>query len=146
VISIRRRWALATFLCAWLGISIARAQNANEEPAAPPTQSGLEKFHPGAKRAQWVECGCYDKPVKHFPYAMVVFELAEHDLIVRPERDEAGFRFVPLARRYGERYCKLESEQDCYGSFGNPCDFTDYRFGPTLIDFFPTCKTDGRDD
>jgi hypothetical protein len=73
---------------------------------------------------------------------MVVFELAERDLIVRPERDEAGFRFVPLAHRYGERYCPLNSEHDCYGSFSHPCDFTDYRFGPTLIDFFPTCKSD----
>ena len=73
---------------------------------------------------------------------MVVFELAEHDLIVRPERDEAGFRFVPLAHRYGERYCKLDAKDDCYGSFASPCDFTDYRFGPTLIDFFPTCKTE----
>jgi hypothetical protein len=107
---------------------------------------GLERFHPGAKRAQWYDCGCYDTPVKHFPYSVVVFELGDHDVVVRPERHEAGFTFVALANRYGERYCSLESQQDCYGSFQDVCAFTDARFGSALEPFFPKCKVDEPED
>ena len=129
----------------------ARAQDASEEqmqsrPPSAQAEPGLEKFHPGATRAQWYNCGCYDAPIKHYPYSIVVFEMPAHDLIVRPERQESGFKFVPLAHRYGDRYCTLDSEQDCYGSFPHPCDFTDYRYGPSLADYFPTCKSPDEDD
>lgn len=52
--------------------------------------------------------------------------------------------FTALAVKYGTRYCAVD-KPDCYGSFAQPCDFTDFRYGPTLAQFFPTCKTDDAD-
>jgi hypothetical protein len=102
---------------------------------------------PGAdgSSAQWIDCGCYDQPSKHYPYSIVVFKAAERELVTRPERREGALTFSPLAVRYGTRYCAVESEQDCYGSFPHPCDFTDFRYGPTLAEYFPTCKAEGDD-
>ena len=102
---------------------------------------------PGAdgSSAQWIDCGCYDQPSKHYPYSIVVFKSAERDLVTRPERREGALTFSPLAVRYGTRYCATDSEQDCYGSFTHPCDFTDFRYGPTLAEYFPTCKAEGDD-
>ena len=102
---------------------------------------------PGAdgSSAQWIDCGCYDQPSKHYPYSIVVFKAAERELVTRPERREGALTFSPLAVRYGTRYCAVESEQDCYGSFPHPCDFTDFRYGPTLAEYFPTCKAAGDD-
>jgi hypothetical protein len=85
-------------------------------------------------------CGCYDQPKPHFPYPVVLFKTPKGDLVARPESREGALSFTPLAVRFGDRYCKLESEQDCYGSFPDPCEFTDFRFGPHLEPFFPTCK------
>jgi hypothetical protein len=85
--------------------------HAQEQSAAP--EPGLESFQPGSTRAQWYDCGCYDQPVKHFPYSVVVFEMPQADLVTRPERREGGLTFSPLAHRYGTRYCALDSEQDC---------------------------------
>ena len=87
-------------------------------------------------------CGCYDKPNKHFPYALVLLKTAKGDLVARPERLEGGVAYMPLAVRRGNQYCELESEAQCYGSFPDPCDFTDYRYGPNLAPFFPTCKAE----
>ena len=95
--------------------------------------------------AQWIDCGCYDQPSKHYPYSIVVFKAAERELVTKPERREGALTFAPLAVRYGTRYCAVESEQDCYGSFAHPCDFTDFRYGPTLAEYFPTCKAEGDD-
>ena len=102
---------------------------------------------PGAdgSSAQWIDCGCYDQPSKHYPYSIVVFKAAERELVTRPERREGALTFSPLAVRYGTRYCAVESEQDCYGSFPHPCDFTDFRYGPTLAEYFPTCTAAGDD-
>jgi hypothetical protein len=128
----------------------AQERDATQMPqpkGAPAPEPGLESFQPGSTRAQWYDCGCYDQPVKHFPYSIVVFEMPQADLVTRPERREGGLTFSPLAHRYGDRYCALDSEQDCYGSFSHPCDFTDFRFGPVLAEYFPTCKsTDQEDD
>lgn len=93
----------------------------------------------------WLEshfCGCNDVPRKHFPYAVVLLATPKGDLVARPERHELAVRFTALAVRYGDRYCDLESEANCYGSFLHPCDFTDFRYGSLLIDYFPTCKAD----
>jgi hypothetical protein len=92
--------------------------------------------------AEWVDCGCYDQPNKHYPYSIVVFKKAERELITRPERHEGALTFSPLAVRYGTRYCALDSEQECYGTFPHPCEFTDFRYGATLAEYFPTCKDD----
>jgi len=106
------------------------------------SQSELEALRPGEL---WLEshfCGCNDVPRKHFPYAVVLLGTPKGDLVTRPERHEIAVRFTALAVRYGDRYCDLESEASCYGSFLHPCDFTDFRYGRLLIDFFPTCKAD----
>ena len=87
-------------------------------------------------------CGCYDKPNKHFPYAIVFLKTSKGDLVARPERLEGAVAYMPLAVRRGNQYCELESEAQCYGSFPDPCDFTDHRYGPNLAPFFPTCKAD----
>ena len=85
-------------------------------------------------------CGCYDKPNKHFPYAIVLLKTSKGDLVARPERLEGAVAYMPLAVRRGIQYCELESEAQCYGSFHDPCDFTDHRYGRDLAPFFPTCK------
>ena len=91
---------------------------------------------------QSVYCGCYDKPVKHFPYATVVVSTPKGDLLLRPERTEGGTTFTAVATRFGQRYCSVESESECYGTFLDLCEFTDFKFGPTLMAYFPTCKVD----
>lgn len=105
-------------------------------------QAEPQALLPGEQKAQWYDCSCYDQPVKHFPYSIVVFETAKGDLVTRPERREGALTFSPLAHRYGTRYCTVDSEQDCYGSFPHPCNFTDFRYGPYLVEFFPKCMSD----
>jgi hypothetical protein len=46
--------------------------------------------------------------------------------------------------RKGNHYYELESEDQSYGKFAHPCDFTDFRYGPHLREFFPSCKTDDK--
>jgi hypothetical protein len=84
-------------------------------------------------------CGCFDEPVKHYPYSVVVIRTTRGDLIMRPESVEVAVRFSPLAVRYGDRYCDVDSGS-CYGVFSEVCAFTDFRYGPYLAEFFPTCK------
>jgi len=91
---------------------------------------------------EWVYCGCDDQPNKHFPYSVAVFKSANGDLVTRPERGELAVTFTALAVRFGDRYCDIDSEQPCYGSFSHPCEFTDFRYGAYLEQFFPTCKSD----
>jgi hypothetical protein len=86
-------------------------------------------------------CGCYDKPKAHFPYSFFLLRTPKGDLVARPDSSEGALSFALLAVRYGDRYCEVESEADCYGSFEEPCDFTDFRYGPHLAEFFPTCKS-----
>jgi hypothetical protein len=84
-------------------------------------------------------CGCDDRP-PHFPYVVVLFATPKGDLVARPEGHEGHLDVAPLAVRYGNVYCAVESEQECYGAFEHLCEFTDFRYGPTLAEFFPTCK------
>jgi hypothetical protein len=111
----------------------------------PATRQQMPAEIAGDSSAQWYDCGCYDEPSKHYPYSIVVFKAPERDLVTRPERREGALTFSPLAVRYGTRYCAVELEQNCYGSFSHPCDFTDFRYGPTLAEYFPTCKAEGDD-
>ncbi len=94
---------------------------------------------------RWYDCGCFDEPSKHFPYSVVVFKTAKGDLVTRPERREGGLTFSPIALRNGTQYCTIDAEGDCYGSFAHPCDFTDFRFGPTLAEYFPSCKSEDQE-
>lgn len=85
-------------------------------------------------------CSCADEPEPHFPYRVVLFTTPKGDLVARAEAHEQTARFTPLAVRKGDQYCTLESEEHCYGSFASVCEFTDFRYGPTLEPYFPTCK------
>lgn len=85
-------------------------------------------------------CGCYDEPIKHYPYSVVVVKTPRGDLVARPDSFEVAVTFTPLAVRHGDRYCDVDSSS-CYGVFPGVCDFTDFRYGPYLAEFFPTCKT-----
>jgi hypothetical protein len=104
--------------------------------------SELQELHLGDLEVEAHFCGCYDKPNKHFPYAIVLLKTSKGDLVARPERLEGVVAYTPLAVRRGNQYCELESEAQCYGSFPDPCAFTDHRYGPNLAPFFPTCKAD----
>lgn len=106
------------------------------------SQGELERLRPGDVKVESHACGCYDEPKKHFPYLIVVVRTPKGDLVLRPELQEGAPSFTPLAVRTGRQYCEVESEGNCYGSFADPCDFTDARFGPHLAAYFPTCKSD----
>jgi hypothetical protein len=104
--------------------------------------SELQELQLGNLEVEAHFCGCYDKPNKHYPYALVLLKTSKGDLVARPERLEGAVAYTPLAVRRGHQYCELESDAQCYGSFADPCDFTDHRYGPNLAPFFPTCKDD----
>lgn len=100
----------------------------------------IKELSPKDFRVESHACGCADKPNPHFPYMVVLFTTPKGDLVARAEGREDGAKFTPLAVRKGDKYCKVDSEEQCYGSFASICEFTDFRFGPLLKDFFPTCK------
>lgn len=106
------------------------------------SQTELEGLRAGDLRVESYYCGCYDKPTKHYPYSIILLKTPNGDLVARPEGTDGALSFTPLAVRYGDRYCALGSETDCYGSFSHPCDFTDFRYGPYLAEFFPTCMSE----
>jgi hypothetical protein len=102
--------------------------------------SEIKELSPDDFRVESHACSCSDKPDPHFPYLVVLFTTPKGDLVARPEGQENMAKFTPLAVRTGDQYCKVESEEHCYGSFANVCEFTDFRYGPFLQPFFPTCK------
>jgi hypothetical protein len=114
----------------------------SDEVRARFSEAELQGFRAQGLTAEQHECGCYDKPTKHFPYSIVVFKTARGELVTRAERGDGPPRFSALAVRHGDRYCDPNAEETCYGSFGHPCDFTDFRYGESLAPFFPTCKTE----
>ena len=66
------------------------------------SESELRALPPGTLTLEGHYCGCYDKPVKHFPYAMVVVRTPKGDLLMRPERTEGGTRYTAVATRFGQ--------------------------------------------
>jgi len=108
---------------------------------APFSPDELTQLQAGAIKVGGHYCGCYDQPTRQYPYSIVVIATPRGDLITRPEGVETSVRFTLLAVRHGERYCDVESEH-CFGSFPDICSFTDYRYGPYLAQYFPTCKMD----
>ncbi len=106
------------------------------------SETELEGVQAGDMKVESYYCGCYDEPHKHYPYSIVLLKTSRGDLVARPEGTDGVLTFTPLAIRYGNRYCELGSETDCYGSFSHPCEFTDFRYGPFLAQFFPTCKSE----
>ena len=107
------------------------------------SETELQGLLPGDLSIETHYCGCHDQPKAHFPYPVVLVKTPKGDLVARPDSREGAVSFTPLAVRHGELYCEVEAEQDCYGSFSEPCDFTDFRYGPHLEPFFPTCKSQG---
>ena len=105
------------------------------------SEAELKGLQPEDLQLESHNCGCYDEPIAHYPYPLVVLRTPRGDLVSRRDNYEGGSSFAPLAVRQGDRYCEVESEQVCFGSFAEPCDFTDFRFGPHLKPFFPTCKS-----
>ena len=101
----------------------------------------LETYQPEEFRIESYSCNCDDRPVPHYPYLLVIFTTPKGDLVGRPDRRGVDTIITRLAVRYGERYCDLDSEDACYGSFSDPCDFSDYRYGHQLAAYFPTCKS-----
>lgn len=87
-------------------------------------------------------CNCDDRPIAHYPYVMVLLATPKGELIARLERNEMSTRMVPIAVRNGNDYCSSEEGEGCYGTFAHACEFTDYRYGPTLAAFFPECKVE----
>ncbi len=85
-------------------------------------------------------CSCADRPDPHFPYLLIVFKTPKGDLVGRPDRRGIDVVITHLAVRHGERYCNLDAEDQCYGSFSHPCEFSDFRYGPHLAAYFPSCK------
>jgi hypothetical protein len=106
------------------------------------SETDLEAFQLGDLKAEAYYCSCYDKPNKHYPYSIVLLKTPKGDLVARPEGTDGALIFTALAVRHGNQYCQVESETDCYGSFSHPCEFTDFRYGQYLAEFFPTCKSD----
>ena len=104
------------------------------------SEAELEALGPEASRVEAHSCGCYDEPRPHFPYRLVLFTTPKGDLVARAESHESALRITPLAVRKGNHYYELESEEQSYGAFAHPCDFTDFRYGPHLREFFPSCK------
>lgn len=117
-----------------------------EDPTAWPRSrffaSELQKLQLGDLEVEAHFCNCNDTPVKHYPYSLVLMKTSKGDLVARPERIDGAVTYMPLAVRRGTQYCELESQTQCYGSFSDPCEFTDHRYGPNLAPFFPTCKAD----
>jgi hypothetical protein len=70
----------------------------------------------------------------------LIFSTPKGDLIGRPDRKGFDTVITRLAVRHGERYCDVDAEDQCYGSFPSPCKFSDARFGAQLAPYFPTCK------
>ena len=86
-------------------------------------------------------CGCYDEPEPHYPYLLVFFNTPKGDLVGRPDRRGVDTVITRLAVRHGDRYCDVDSEDQCYGTFAHPCEFSDFRYGRQLAPDFPTCKS-----
>ncbi len=105
------------------------------------TESELETYQPEDFRIESHFCYCSDRPVPHYPYQLVFFSTPKGDLVGRPDRRGFDTVITPLAERRGELYCEIDGEEDqCFGTFANPCEFTDFRYGKQLAPYFPSCK------
>ena len=104
------------------------------------SKSEIEAMSAEDFRIESHSCSCADKPDPHFPYRIVLFTTPKGDLLARPEANEQSAAVTLLAVRNGDQYCQLDSEEQCYGSFASVCEFIDFRYGPMLKPYFPTCK------
>lgn len=109
------------------------------------SEAELQTYRPEDFRIESQMCNCSDRPEPHYPYIMVFFSTPKGDLVGRPDRKGFETVITRLAVRYGEEYCNVESEDECYGSFSHPCDFSDFRYGAQLAPYFPSCKSTDSD-
>ena len=105
------------------------------------SEAELQTYQPEDFRIESHQCSCYDRPEPHYPYILVFFATPKGDLVGRPDRKGFETVITRLAVRHGDRYCDVDSEDQCYGSFAHPCEFSDFRFGRQLAKYFPTCKS-----
>ncbi len=103
-------------------------------------EADMKAYSPEQFRIESHLCNCTDRPEPHYPYIFVIFSTPKGDLIGRPDRKGFDTVITRLAVRHGERYCDVDAEHECYGSFATPCHFSDARFGAQLAPYFPTCK------
>lgn len=103
------------------------------------SETELKTYRPEDFDIEQQLCSCYDRPVPHYPYVMMLFSTPKGDLVGRPERRGFDTVIIPLAVRFGERYCNVDAEDQCYGSFADACDFSDFRYGDKLAPYFPDC-------
>ena len=104
------------------------------------SEAELQTYRPEDFRIESRLCNCSDRPDPHYPYIFVIFSTPKGDLVGRPERRGFDTIITKLAVRHGEQYCNVDAEDQCYGSFPNPCDFSDSHFESQLAPYFPTCK------
>ena len=105
------------------------------------SESELTSYSQADFRIEFYQCNCYDRPEPHYPNLLVFFSTPKGDLVGRPDRRGFDTIITRLAVRHGQRYCDLDAEDQCYGSFAHPCEFSDFRYGPQLAEYFPGCKT-----
>lgn len=156
------RWTATAMLAASIALSSLAAHAQNDEPENARQRSGqlasfdmegvsdwfrdrfsaaeLQTYQPEDFRIESHMCNCSDRPEPHYPYILVFFSTPKGDLVGRPDRKGFDTVITRLAVRHGERYCDVESENECYGSFSHPCEFSDFRYGAQLAPYFPTCK------
>lgn len=104
------------------------------------SDSEMAALQSGDFRIESHACSCADRPDPHFPYLLVLFTTPKGDLVGRPDRRGDDVVITRLAVRHGQQYCDVDSEDQCFGSFSHPCEFTDFRYGPYLAEYFPYCK------
>jgi hypothetical protein len=104
------------------------------------SETELQTYDAEDFRIESHACSCYDKPEPHYPYLLVFFSTPKGDLVGRPDRRGVDTIITRLAVRHGDQYCDVDSEDQCYGSFSSPCEFSDFRYGSQLARYFPTCK------
>lgn len=104
------------------------------------TEAELKTYGPGDFSVEQCLCNCADEPRPHYPYVLMFFRTPKGDLVGRPGQRGVERVITPVAVRFGERYCEFGAEEQCYGSFASPCEFTDFRFGKELAKYFPYCK------
>jgi len=104
------------------------------------SESELRTYAAEDFRIESHACSCFDKPEPHYPYLLVFFSTPKGDLVGRPDRRGVDTIITRLAVRHGDQYCDVDSEDQCYGSFSSPCEFSDFRYGSQLARYFPTCK------
>ncbi len=50
------------------------------------SEAELKTYKPEDFRVESHMCGCYDKPVPHYPYSLMFFSTPKGDLVGRPDR------------------------------------------------------------